>query len=186
MKVTKEQICHKAVDMFRENGFDAVSVESICVECGVTRGSFYHHFMSKNDLLLFWFDDYAKEMISFDMGSASSAKERLRMFLEAYASGISSLGHELLCQTMMADFSMGRGLFIPIPPGASPPEMNTVLSLIMEAQAEGGVTSDISARRLLTAHICAVAGLILQWKLSEAGFDFMDEMRSLFETVFRQ
>ena len=41
-----------AHDLFRDPGFDAVSVAHLCQAAGVNKGSFYHFFSSKRELLL--------------------------------------------------------------------------------------------------------------------------------------
>ena len=42
-----------AVDkMVEEIGFDSMTIRDICAEVGITVGTFYHYFSSKNDLLL--------------------------------------------------------------------------------------------------------------------------------------
>ncbi|MEZ5658360.1 MAG: TetR/AcrR family transcriptional regulator [Burkholderiaceae bacterium] len=39
-----------ALQVFREKGFAATSVEMLCQRAGVTKGAFFHHFESKNAL----------------------------------------------------------------------------------------------------------------------------------------
>ena len=41
-----------AHDLFRDRGFEAVSVARLCQAAGVNKGSFYHFFSSKRELLL--------------------------------------------------------------------------------------------------------------------------------------
>jgi len=57
MRVSREQaaenherIVDTASRMFREQGFDGVSVDAIMQEAGLTHGGFYGHFKSKEDL----------------------------------------------------------------------------------------------------------------------------------------
>jgi AcrR family transcriptional regulator len=47
---TRETILAAASQMFREHGFDGVSIEDIMAKAGLTRGGFYAHFASKADL----------------------------------------------------------------------------------------------------------------------------------------
>jgi TetR/AcrR family transcriptional regulator, transcriptional repressor for nem operon len=46
----RERIVAAASKLFREKGFDAVGVDAIMDEVGLTHGGFYRHFRSKNDL----------------------------------------------------------------------------------------------------------------------------------------
>ena len=39
-----------ALSLIREKGYSATSVEALCVQAGVTKGAFFHHFKSKDAL----------------------------------------------------------------------------------------------------------------------------------------
>jgi AcrR family transcriptional regulator len=48
---TRHKIQKAAVDRFYRDGFARTTVDDIVVEAGVTKGAFYHHFRSKNEVL---------------------------------------------------------------------------------------------------------------------------------------
>ena len=48
---TRQRIQKAAVDRFYRDGFARTTVDDIVVEAGVTKGAFYHHFRSKNEVL---------------------------------------------------------------------------------------------------------------------------------------
>jgi TetR/AcrR family transcriptional repressor of nem operon len=47
---TKEKLCDAARRLMLEQGFPATSVEQICTAAGVTKGSFFHYFDSKEHI----------------------------------------------------------------------------------------------------------------------------------------
>ena len=47
---TKEKLLNAAEELMRSKGFSATSVDEICEEAGVTKGSFFHYFDSKDNL----------------------------------------------------------------------------------------------------------------------------------------
>lgn len=49
-QATREQLVTAATRLFAERGFDATSVEAVLDAAGVSRGSLYHHFKSKEAL----------------------------------------------------------------------------------------------------------------------------------------
>lgn len=55
---TRARIIEKARVMFNRRGFEGVSIDDIMREAGLTRGGFYHHFRSKDEL-------YAEAVNSF-------------------------------------------------------------------------------------------------------------------------
>jgi TetR/AcrR family transcriptional repressor of nem operon len=46
----RDKIVAAAIDLFRRNGYVATTVDEICAAAGVTKGAFFHHFESKEDL----------------------------------------------------------------------------------------------------------------------------------------
>lgn len=51
IRFTKETMLAQALLIINREGYENVTVEQICEELGVTKGSFYHHFKSKSDLI---------------------------------------------------------------------------------------------------------------------------------------
>ncbi len=47
---SKAKLLDAAVHVIRAKGFVAATVDDICLAAGVTKGSFFHHFKSKDDL----------------------------------------------------------------------------------------------------------------------------------------
>lgn len=47
---TKDKLMSAAQDLILEQGFAATTVDDICGKAGVTKGSFFHYFESKDDL----------------------------------------------------------------------------------------------------------------------------------------
>ncbi|MGO4831792.1 TetR/AcrR family transcriptional regulator [Rhizobiaceae sp. 2RAB30] len=48
---TRQLIVEKADTLFYEGGFEATSFAEIAVALGISRGNFYHHFKTKDDIL---------------------------------------------------------------------------------------------------------------------------------------
>ena len=51
---TKDKIIRATRMILHEQGYEALSVKNICYESGVSNGSFFHHFKTKEDLLLYY------------------------------------------------------------------------------------------------------------------------------------
>jgi TetR/AcrR family transcriptional repressor of nem operon len=49
---SKTKLLDAALQVIRAKGYAATTVEDICSQAGVTKGSFFHHFKSKDDLAL--------------------------------------------------------------------------------------------------------------------------------------
>ncbi len=46
----KEKILQASLSVIRSKGYSATTVDDLCHEAGVTKGAFFHHFKSKEDL----------------------------------------------------------------------------------------------------------------------------------------
>ena len=49
---SKAKLLDATIKVVRTKGYNATHVEDVCAEAGVTKGSFFHHFKSKDDLAL--------------------------------------------------------------------------------------------------------------------------------------
>ncbi len=49
---SKTRLLDATIKVVRTKGYNATRVEDVCAEAGVTKGSFFHHFKSKDDLAL--------------------------------------------------------------------------------------------------------------------------------------
>ncbi|HET6237225.1 MAG TPA: TetR/AcrR family transcriptional regulator, partial [Acetobacteraceae bacterium] len=49
---SKAKLLDATIKVVRTKGYNATRIEDVCAEAGVTKGSFFHHFKSKDDLAL--------------------------------------------------------------------------------------------------------------------------------------
>lgn len=49
---SKAELLNAALQVIRAKGYAGTTIEDICLEAGVTKGSFFHHFKSKDELAL--------------------------------------------------------------------------------------------------------------------------------------
>jgi AcrR family transcriptional regulator len=88
---TRQAIIDAALDLFQRLGFHATSVQDITEAAGVTKGAFYHHFPSKEDLLLLIHDDYIDyqlKAVRAELGKPGTARERLSGLIRCVLEGV--------------------------------------------------------------------------------------------------
>ena len=54
---TKAKIFCAAKHILEKKGYEQLSIKNICEEAGVSNGSFYHHFKTKDDLLSYYIEE---------------------------------------------------------------------------------------------------------------------------------
>ena len=60
---SKNKLLRSAATCFAESGFDVASVDEICKNAGLSKGGFYHHFSSKQDLIIELLNQWLEEII---------------------------------------------------------------------------------------------------------------------------
>jgi TetR/AcrR family transcriptional repressor of nem operon len=61
----KDKILVSALDLIRAKGYAATTVDEVCVAAGVTKGAFFHHFSSKEDLAVAAADYWSETISAF-------------------------------------------------------------------------------------------------------------------------
>jgi AcrR family transcriptional regulator len=84
MKSKKEIILETATTLFTEQGFEKTSVAAICESASVSKGLVYHHFTSKNEILIAIYEQSTQEMINLSSNKIEkNARERLLEIISA-------------------------------------------------------------------------------------------------------
>jgi AcrR family transcriptional regulator len=80
---TRTRILDVAQEAFARYGYDATGVAEICRRAGVTKGGFYHHFPSKQDVFLEmlerWLEGLDRQLQHMRSGEESVPEELLAM-----------------------------------------------------------------------------------------------------------
>jgi len=71
---TRKSIIEVSLGLFSKNGYDATSVAEICQQAQVSKGAFYHHFASKQDLFLALMEMWLETVDGFFQLAGQSAE----------------------------------------------------------------------------------------------------------------
>jgi AcrR family transcriptional regulator len=83
---TRQMLLDNALELFGSQGFHATSVQTIVDQAGLTKGAFYHHFASKEDLLRLIHDQFLevqRETADQIMAAYDSPVDQLREMVRA-------------------------------------------------------------------------------------------------------
>jgi AcrR family transcriptional regulator len=89
---TKRQLVDAAVKLFSANGYAATSLQELVSEAGLTKGAFYHHYRSKEEILRQIHDNFIDEQIEraeAAVREGSSPTESLRALIRSEMRAIS-------------------------------------------------------------------------------------------------
>jgi len=86
IKTSKDEIIKTAFQIFKKQGYHATSMDKVALACGLLKGSIYHYFSGKKDLMLQVLTYYRETfrenvlMIAYDVNIPY--KERIRRIFE--------------------------------------------------------------------------------------------------------
>jgi TetR/AcrR family transcriptional regulator, transcriptional repressor for nem operon len=84
--ISKTRLLEAAINVIRARGYTATRIEDICAAAGVTKGSFFHHFSSKEDLAIaaadYWSEVTSALFASAAYHNAADPLERLLAYID--------------------------------------------------------------------------------------------------------
>jgi AcrR family transcriptional regulator len=87
----RARIEQTALELFREHGFDPVTVEDVCAAAAVAPATFYRYFGTKEEVVFAYRDDFRAAMNrAIDAGARVAENARLAVVLEAFAAFLES------------------------------------------------------------------------------------------------
>lgn len=173
---TRRKLHDTAMDLFTRKGFTRVSVEDICEAVGVSKGTFYYYFKSKDQVLV-------EEFLEIDTFYAGSMEDLSRKF----KSPVRRLSEFTIASFRYVNDNMGIKLAKVIYHGEIDPMMGKKTSLgstkrpfygmveqlVMEAQEKGELRGDLDAATIAGFWVRCYRGVIYEWCLQNGRFDLM-------------
>lgn len=103
---TRERIVESARRLFNRHGFTGVSIDEIMAEAGLTRGGFYNHFTTKEEL----YAEVVQHVLSCQAPRRSSGGEGIAgEFITAYLSQAHFDNRDNSCPLMALPSDVARG-----------------------------------------------------------------------------
>jgi AcrR family transcriptional regulator len=170
-EATRRRLADTALQLYASRGYDRVSVDDICREAGVSKGTFYVHFATKDQVLVEEFLEldrfYLDSLPQID--KTESGIERLLAFGSYSLRHISSLGKDYLKVAYSSQMAPGRGPSLLASQERASHEI--ALRLVREAQKSGELRCDLSSEEIALALVRAIRGVVVEWCLLDGGFD---------------
>ena len=175
---TKEEIFQAAKRILQKSGYEALSIKNICEEAGVSNGSFYHHFKTKDDLLSYYIEDQPRirpELLELPADVEGVKEGIIRVYLN-YVKYCRELGVEFMAeyydtknQALNAAIRTER-----------PYPIVTVRTYVEKAIKEGVVRLNVEIGAFTTDIRMIVIGNVFEWCIKHGEADFEGNMsRSL-------
>lgn len=169
---TKNKIYDAAVMEFNRKGFNNVSIEDITKAAKVAKGSFYTHFQSKEDLVLY---SYTRADVAYQKAYEESEGQdflnRMISFLQGYYAEFETCGKELEKAVISSYYAF---------PCYNHYHKDRVLlqcfgRIVDQGKAEGKLDPDIPTNSYVNMLLSALIGIEVLWCFDESGMN-MNEL----------
>lgn len=177
-KETKERIFKAAKHILQKKGYEELSIKNICEEAGVSNGSFYHHFKTKDDLLSYYIEDQPTinpELLDMPRNVDEAKHAIIEVYLN-YVSYCRELGVEFIS----GYYDTKNQALNPASRTERPYPIVTVQTYVERAMEKGIVRLDVGIEEFTTDIRMIVIGNVFEWCLRDGKADFEGNMsRSL-------
>ncbi|MBP2033330.1 AcrR family transcriptional regulator [Clostridium algifaecis] len=168
-KKTKQKILDAAIELLKSNDISHLTVKNICKLAGISNGTFFHYFDSKESLIAFYmhacYDEY-----SFDNQMSLHKDNFIDIIVEIHLHNI-RYTKQIGVQYVRSYYNIKNSLLLNRDNMSGESYSMLILQQVVHAQNLGYVKTDESAEEI-GANICMVAkGVIFEWGLCGDSFD---------------
>jgi AcrR family transcriptional regulator len=171
---TRNHLVQRALELFERDGYPRTSVEDIVDAAGMTKGAFYHHFRSKEEVLEIIHNDYVDAQVEMCHNIIKHYADPQEQLAQIIRSTIISLGaYRAHVSVYLQDrrFLTGerRGNVI-----ARRNQVDRIFSGIIERGAESGVFRKDVDSKLVAFGLIGMCAWVINWWRSEGSLSLQE------------
>lgn len=174
-KETKAKIFRAAKHILQKQGYEQLSIKNICEEAGVSNGSFYHHFKTKDDLLSYYIEEQPSinpDLLDMPRNAAEAKAAIIPVYLN-YVHYCQDLGVEF-----MSNYYTPKNQSLnPLIRTERPYPIVTVHNYLKKAIDADIIKPDRDLEDITTDIRMIVIGNVFEWCLKSGEADFEGNMR---------
>ena len=174
-KETKAKIFRAAKHILQKHGYEALSIKNICEEAGVSNGSFYHHFKTKDDLLSYYIEDQPSidpDRLELPKNKEDAKETIIHVYLN-YVKYCKELGVEF----MAGYYTPHNQALNPTIRTERPYPIVTVQHYLERALEANAIQLNLKIEEITTDIRMIVIGNVFEWAMRNGDADFEGNMR---------
>lgn len=178
---TSDLIRETAMELFRENGYERVTINDICRECGITKRTFYYHFESKAQLLSgvieYW--GIEAERLIHTFVTEERSVDILWKLMSVYCRNAQKYGPNILKQVYtitIQDSSANhfpQGMYL----------YDLAVQLLAKSQRAGEIADTHNPEDLAFILYHALRSISISWASENGAYDLTEEYRKTFDII---
>ena len=164
---TKQRIYEHALNLFKQYGFEEVSVQSIAAASGIAKGTFFNYYPSKADVLAEWYENLITNIIDLPIDfNAPLPKIVINLVQQTLRNALADESL-WLAKTFYAQSNQS----IQSAEAAADIALKTYLCALIEEQDKNSMR-EITAEALADLITTLVTGSVREWVVTGRKFDF--------------
>ena len=180
---TRDTIVQTAIGLFKERGFDEVTIVDICKKSGINKTTFYYYFNSKHALLKDYYvmrNDIAPNVLNV-LISEENPVEQLWLMLMCSINFVLDTGWQIIKQVYILNLTKDIQSF---KANQQKIAVFTAMSTVLtKAQAANMVLNRSDPKTLLVILVHMTYGITYSWCAKEGNFDLKKANRIFFENL---
>lgn len=177
-EATRKRIYNTAIRLFKQYGYEQVSVSQIAKASNVGIGTFYHYFESKIELFMKIFvnvEDYFYEFKSVDYNT--SPEEIIQRYFYQYAKLNEGAGIEVVQN--LANPQNRKSL-------DGNQDFEQILTIIIQTyQKQGKLKDEESAEEICDLFFITARGVMFDWCIKHGQYDLSEKTQYVIERLLR-
>ena len=174
-KETKDKIFRAAKNILQKGGYETLSIKNICEEAGVSNGSFYHHFKTKDDLLSYYIEEQpsiAPELLELPQNRVEAKEAIVGVYLN-YVKYCRELGVEFIA----GYYTPHNQALNPTIRTERPYPIVTVQKYLEKAIEAKAISMNLPVEDVVTDIRMLVIGNAFEWAMTNGCADFERNIR---------
>ncbi len=180
----KQKIYDTAVSLFIKKGYNNVTVDEICHKLGFTKGTFYAHFRSKDQIIMqaVSLDNmYLRTELLVKISAMKPGINKLLAFCRLHIKHEDELGKKLLKQSLLIRIENTKNIASIYPDKRE--AFKIIKELVIEGQACGEIRKDLDSDQIATIILYCIRGVEYSWCLPNIKINLQDTGEELLEML---
>ena len=174
---TKRKIFNSAIELIEKKGFENITIQDINEHAGVSVGTFYHYYKTKEDVFFELYrkaDEYFEEQVAPYFKSEDIATgEKILLFFRKYARFNIDNGLEYVSQL----YNTKNKLFI----ARDRYMLDLLKKIIIRGQEKGEIKDNINPEEIMEDLFIVSRGIVFDWCLHNGSYDLEEKMHEHLE-----
>ena len=178
---TKDLIRETAMELFRERGYETVTINDICQSCGITKRTFYYHFESKAQLLSGIVDYWGieAERLIHTFATQEKSIDILWQLMRVYCVNAQKYGANILKQVYVLMIQEGSEQHFP----QNMYLYDLALQLLAKAQKNREIENLKSPDQVIFILYHCLRSVSISWAAENGSYDLAREYRKCFDII---